>query len=245
MPRPVNALVGRGVPPVAELSAAGVARVSVGGGFAFAIERDGAYADQWLVVEIRETDIEIEVVEAPLDFLRGHREDGGGRLGIPVGKRRGDERHHGERRRDDTHPQAAGETTAALAHVLSEGLHVGEDALCPGEDALPFGGQAAEALAAFDDEDAEGILEVLDARRQRRLGHVARRGRAGEVFLPREGRQILQVLDQRRSGVGGVFDDWGRHGQAAGARVTTIDLDVGWLLPSATLSSGTSTFVSG
>jgi len=36
VPRPVNALVGRGVPPVAELSAAGVARVSVGGGFAFA-----------------------------------------------------------------------------------------------------------------------------------------------------------------------------------------------------------------
>jgi 2-methylisocitrate lyase-like PEP mutase family enzyme len=34
--RPVNVLVGRGVPPVAELAALGVARVSVGGGFAFA-----------------------------------------------------------------------------------------------------------------------------------------------------------------------------------------------------------------
>jgi 2-methylisocitrate lyase-like PEP mutase family enzyme len=33
---PVNALAGRGVPPVAELASAGVARVSIGGAFAFA-----------------------------------------------------------------------------------------------------------------------------------------------------------------------------------------------------------------
>lgn len=34
--RPVNVLMRPGVPPVSELAAAGVSRVSVGGGFAFA-----------------------------------------------------------------------------------------------------------------------------------------------------------------------------------------------------------------
>jgi 2-methylisocitrate lyase-like PEP mutase family enzyme len=48
--RPVNALAGRGVPPVADLASLGIARVSVGGAFAFAAL--GALAEA--AVELRD-----------------------------------------------------------------------------------------------------------------------------------------------------------------------------------------------
>jgi hypothetical protein len=50
-----------------------------------------------------------------------------------------------------------------LAHVLAEAIHVGQDALRPGEDALSFRREAAKPLASFDYQDAQAVFQLFYA----------------------------------------------------------------------------------
>ncbi len=63
----------------------------------------------------------------------------------------------------------------------------------PFENALALRRQADIALAALDDGNAELLLELADAARQRRLGDAAGLGGAGEMLLAGQRREILQL----------------------------------------------------
>ena len=101
-----------------------------------------------------------------------------------------------KRRRHDAHSQSTDELASRLAHVSLERLHVGQDAARPPQHALALRGESVKSLAALDDQDAEGVFEVLDSGRQRRLGDVAAGGRSGEVLLAGQRDQVLEMLDQ-------------------------------------------------
>jgi hypothetical protein len=78
---------------------------------------------------------------------------------------------------------------------LLEGLPVVEDEMRPFQHALAFGGQADVALAALHDGNAQLLLQLADAARERGLRDVAGLGRAGEMLFARKGSEILELTD--------------------------------------------------
>ena len=74
-----------------------------------------------------------------------------------------------------------------------EAADVGQDPARPLEHPLPFRREALVALRAPHDGKADLALEPADARRERRLRHVARSCRPAEVLLPRECGQIFEM----------------------------------------------------
>jgi len=65
----------------------------------------------------------------------------------------------------------------------------------PFQHALALGRQPDVALAALDDGNAQLLLQLADAARQRGLGDVAGLRRAGEVLFTRERCEILKLAD--------------------------------------------------
>ena len=163
------------------------------------VDRLGAHAFDRLVIQIRQPDVDREVLEVAQDLdraLRQHREldlgvviaEGawpirpaiGSADGITPIDRRPDER------------------TGRVAQRFDLLLHrrpVVEDGVRPLEHALAFAGQPVEALAALDDRDAQFLFELTDTAGERRLRHVTGLRGAREVLLARERHQILQLAD--------------------------------------------------
>jgi hypothetical protein len=65
----------------------------------------------------------------------------------------------------------------------------------PTEDAFTLGSKAHEALATFDDQNAEAFFQLFDARGQGGLSHAARGGSARKMPLAGERRQVLKVAN--------------------------------------------------
>ena len=70
-----------------------------------------------------------------------------------------------------------------------------EDCVGPLENAFAIGGQPVETLTTLHNRNAQLLLELADAPRQRRLADVARLSRPGEVLLPGQGDEILELSD--------------------------------------------------
>ena len=108
---------------------------------------------------------------------------------------RGEARDHGQRRRDDADGDPAAQRLAGTQQLLLERVAVGEDPLGPGQHPLALRGQALEPVAALDHEHAQVLLEMAQARRERRLRHPARLRRAGEMPLAGESHEIAELAD--------------------------------------------------
>ena len=108
-------------------------------------------------------------------------------------ERRGERRDDRKRRRNRAHAEAADQTLPELRGVLLEAGRVGEDEAGPVEHPLALRREPLESLAPPDDQEAELLLELLDAVGQGRLRHAARLGGAGEVALARDGHQVVQM----------------------------------------------------
>ena len=116
-----------------------------------------------------------------------------------LAERRGQPRHHGERRRDRRDADVAGQPVPRGAHLLAHGAGVADDAARPFEHLLALRRQPLEARAALHQHDAELVLQLLDRRRQRRLGDAALLGRAAEMLLLGQRDEEFQLVDHGRT----------------------------------------------
>ena len=110
----------------------------------------------------------------------------------------GELRHHWKRRRNNAQHQAAHELALLaldLRQLLVQRLPAIQNEMGPFQHALSLGREPDIALAALDDGNAKLLLKLADAPRKRGLGDVAGRRRPGEMFLPRQGREILNLPD--------------------------------------------------
>src|SRR5262249_45715358 len=78
---------------------------------------------------------------------------------------------------------------------LVHGAGVTDDAACPVEHAFALRGEALKTGAALHEQHAEGILELLDAGRQRRLAHAASLGGMTEMPLAGERDDEFKFID--------------------------------------------------
>src|SRR5579885_581610 len=78
--------------------------------------------------------------------------------------------------------------------LLAHGARVAHDAPRPVEHALALGRKALEARAALHEQDAELILELLDAGREGRLAHAAGFRRVAEMPLTRKGNDEFELF---------------------------------------------------
>jgi len=92
--------------------------------------------------------------------------------------------------------ERAGELALGAGEVVAQALVIGQDLLRPVEERGAFGGQADEAVVADHQADVQLFLELVDRRRQRRLGDVAGRRGAREMTLAGEGDEIGEVADE-------------------------------------------------
>ena len=72
---------------------------------------------------------------------------------------------------------------------------VAGDALGPRQHLFAFRRQALEARTAQHQHDPELVLELLDGRRQRRLGDAALVGGAAEMLMPGERDEEFELVD--------------------------------------------------
>ncbi len=82
--------------------------------------------------------------------------------------------------------------------LLAHGAGVADNAARPVEHALPLGGEALKARAAVDQQHAHLLLDLLDARRERRLGDAAGLGGAAEVPFPRQRQDEFELVEHVR-----------------------------------------------
>ena len=98
----------------------------------------------------------------------------------------------------DAHRQPPAERTDGAAHRLDFLLQRGpvvEDGVRPLEDALAFGRQPVESLAALDDRHAQLLFELTNASGERRLRDVTGLRRAREVLFARQRDEVLELAD--------------------------------------------------
>ena len=82
---------------------------------------------------------------------------------MTLGERAGQQGNNGQGHRDRADPQLADQPLPHLAELLLKAAVVDEHALRPGENALALSREAKKPLPALDDQDAEALLELLDA----------------------------------------------------------------------------------
>ncbi len=107
--------------------------------------------------------------------------------------RRGDGARGG---RDHPESKLAGKAGLQCRDLLLESIVIGEDAPCPQYEPLTFRSETFELLPASDQRNLQLVFELADGFGQRRLGHVAGARGAGEVTLPGEGYEILELTDR-------------------------------------------------
>ncbi len=113
-------------------------------------------------------------------------------------ERRGQPWHHGERGRNRRDADVAGKAVPRGAHLFLHGARVAGDAPRPDQHLLAFRRQPLEARTALDQHDAQRLLELLDRRRQRRLGDAELLGSPAEMLLPCEFDEEFELVDHGR-----------------------------------------------
>jgi hypothetical protein len=116
-------------------------------------------------------------------------------LAVERGQRVGQPRSVG---RADRHPHDAARDAGVAVHVGPRALDLGDDRVRAGEQ-VRAGGRGLDALrAAAQQLHAELGLEPAHLLRQRRLGDVELGGRAAEVAVARDGREVLELAQLHR-----------------------------------------------
>ena len=83
--------------------------------------------------------------------------------------------------------------------LLTHGAGIADDAPRPFEYAHAFRREVLEAGAAVDQEDAESVFKLFDARGQGRLGDTACFRRPPEMLFARQGKEEFKLIDQSRT----------------------------------------------
>jgi hypothetical protein len=159
-------------------------------------ERERLDLGQRLVVEVREPGVDLPARQALGDLARAHRHDLDAHARVALAKRRRDERRDGQRGRDRADPQRPLHPAAQAADLLFETVEVAQRSVHPRQHALALGGEALEAPRAPYERDAELAFQRANGGRQRRLRDVAGLGRAAEVPLARQRRQVLELPEE-------------------------------------------------
>jgi hypothetical protein len=111
-------------------------------------------------------------------------------------------RNHGECGRDCRERDMPGQPMLCGPDFLAHSPRIAHDPAGPFEDALTFRRQTQESRAAPDQHNAELLFELLDGRRERRLGDVALLGRAAKMLLFGQSNEHFQLLDHERVRIG-------------------------------------------
>jgi hypothetical protein len=133
---------------------------------ALAIKQRGDKPVDRLIIEIRDADIEGEIIEPAQDLLGRMRQDGEIDARMLFLHGAGEKGSHGERRWHDADHQFAGQgllAAADLAKLLLHRVPVVEDGMGPFENPFALRRQAVIALAALDDRHAQFLLELAQA----------------------------------------------------------------------------------
>jgi len=110
---------------------------------------------------------------------------------------RGDRRHHRERGRDSGDAKSACEAVTQRVDLFAHVAGVADDAARPVQHAFTLWREALEARAAQHQQHAHLFLDLLNPRRQGRLGDAAGLGGAAEVFLARQRQQEFELVDHK------------------------------------------------
>ena len=93
---------------------------------------------------------------------------------------------------DGTDPQRADQLVLAFGGHLPDQRGLLQHAVCLLDDPLAQRGHLNGGFGAFEQGDAEFVLEFLDGHRQRRLGNEAAFGGAAEVALLGQGYDVAE-----------------------------------------------------
>src|SRR5262249_23165649 len=144
------------------------------------------------------------------------RQDGEAHVGMLSAIRRGDHRHHGERRRDGGNADMSGEAMLERVDLLAHGTRVADDAARPVEHALALRRESLKARTALHQKHAEHVLELLDACRKGWLAHTASLGRVAEMALARERNDEFEFVEHEGAlAASAIFARTGLKGQSA------------------------------
>src|SRR5688500_9661556 len=105
---------------------------------------------------------------------------------------------HRQRGRNYSDRQSSGKRPDGAAHRLDFLLQrspVIEDRVRAFQDPLTLRREPVESLTAFDDRNAQLLLELPNAAGERWLRDVTRVRRAGEVLLTRQRNEVLELAD--------------------------------------------------
>jgi hypothetical protein len=92
----------------------------------------------------------------------------------------------------------ARQTPARSLHLLAHGAGVADDAPRPFKHALALGRQSLEPRAALHQRHTQLILQLLDRRRQRRLGDAALLRGMAEMAFAGENNEEFKLVDHGR-----------------------------------------------
>ena len=122
------------------------------------------------------------LAEADLDARVGLAEacEQPGDVDVPGGHERSD-------------PDSSAQDAAKLVDLRARAVHFGQDTAGSSGDRLSCFGWGHAAARAFEERDAQLLLEPSDLVRQRRLGHVELLGGAREVAVPRHRLHTAQL----------------------------------------------------
>ncbi len=154
---------------------------------------------------------------------------------MPLAIKRGQSFDHGERGLNCGDAQAAAQTMLERVDLFAHGAGIADDAACPFKDPFAFRREILKTGAAIDEQNAETILQLLDARRECRLGHATSLGGPAEMALARQRQQELEFVDHHPSGLEimdlvGISGDkrlsWHHTNDRLFQRIVNISIDV-------------------
>jgi hypothetical protein len=163
---------------------------------ALAVQRNRAYVAERLPVHVTHPHVEVELGQPVHHFPRRHRFQRDPDLAVLVEERRGQQLGGGQRRRDGSHPQHAGQPAVHRREVVAQGVALRQNPAGPHHHPLALGGKALEAPSPSHDHDLELTLQRPDTRGERRLGHMAGLGGPREVAFACQRGQILELSQQ-------------------------------------------------
>jgi len=147
--------------------------------------------------------LDVERGDRQVDLAaRGHREHVAGGV---LAQRHVDPGMGGVKRRDQAGQVQPGEGLHGAEHqpsggqaleggdLLARGVHLRQGAVSPQEKDVSCLGQPHPAARAFEQLDAQFLLEELDLVRERGLGHRDRSRRPGEMPVGRDGDGVTQL----------------------------------------------------
>src|SRR5262245_29464859 len=115
---------------------------------ALVIEPNRAHVAEWLVLDVAEPTIDLEVFQEAKHFRRRAGLNAEAHVRMPRPERRRQLRHHAKHRRDRSDLQLAGQFLLEALDLLPHGARIADDAARPVQRPLAFRRESLEARTA-------------------------------------------------------------------------------------------------